>query len=150
MPIFDETTAAPRTPADCEIRDTLCELIGAFGAQSVFSCLSETPIAPFMGAGEETKLRTIAAVTLLILDSPKPSLTAQLLAKLSHLETVTRHEIRLEDLGRQHGLTKQAVSKQLSDLADRLGIRRPLSNEKARKSHYLMNRRNGQRKAHAA
>lgn len=123
-----------------ELDETLAELIDAFGADSVLLSLKEKGIlsSPHISDRLESTLR---AYTLLIIDSPHPRAVAQIVARLTYLDEARGHPLKQEDIGRAHGITKQAVCNMEASIADKLNLPRR-SSPQARAAHALMNRRN--------
>lgn len=122
-----------------EVEDTLRELVAYFGAPAIAVAASSLGITFTQASSNHDVLR---AYSLLIIDSDRPKLTAQLVGKLAGLELSTGRRILLRDLARAEGISKQAVSKRLAQYAERLKLPRSESTEAARNSHRLMNRRN--------
>jgi hypothetical protein len=134
---------AAQTSDDSEVVNTLRELTDYFGAPAIIAACDHLNItATSASAHSETVLQTLRAFASLIIDSDRPKLTGQLVGKLAQLELATGKRLRLADLARAEGITKQAVSKRLALYAARLNLPRPDSTEAARASHRAMNRRN--------
>ena len=125
-----------------EISETLGELIAAFGSAQVSATIQETPALTGTVSGEDRVLQALRAFAVLIIDDTRPKLVAALVGKLARLELATGRPLKLEDLGRANGISKQAASKKMADLATRLGLPRPDSTPSTRLAHRLMNRRN--------
>lgn len=140
--LFGEETPAH---GNDELRETLRELQIAFPPTQMRIALSELGLMRTSGEktdASESVLQALRAFCVLIIESCRPKLTAQLVGKLVKLEIATGRRIILRELGRANGISKQAISKQLSGLADRLNLPRPDSAPGARDSHRLMNKRN--------
>ena len=132
-----------------ECRETIAELCALFSEAAVLRSIDDLGISPQRGAAvspttHEDVLQALRGFAVLVIESSRPRLTAQLVGKLSGLETATGKRLNYRELGKPYGISKQAVSKLLASYADRLGLDRPDSGEDARASHRLMNRRNYQ------
>ena len=132
-----------------EIRATLAELLQAFGLPALQRALRSMQCMP-SELSDERLFQALRGYSVIILESKHPKFTAQLVGKIAKMEITTGRRIDLRELGATIGVSKQSVSKQIASLADRLGLPRPDSNEKARLSHRLMNRRNFGSKPKAA
>jgi hypothetical protein len=137
------TVFAPERNADAEreISETLGELVHSFGAHQVAFAVRESRLCAENSTHAERVLQALRAFAVLILDDDRPKLVAALVGKLARLELATGRPLGLSELGRANGVSKQAVSKKMADLADRLNLPRPDSTPGARLSHRLMNKR---------
>jgi hypothetical protein len=141
--IFDGISS--RGGVDCsgeEIENTLRELIESFGNDAVQQAIHKIPAIAANELSEERLLQAIRGYSVIILEARYPKFVAQLVGKIAKMEITTGKRIDLRQLGATIGVSKQAASKQMANLAQRLGLPRPDSNETARHSHALMNRRN--------
>lgn len=129
-----------------ECRETIAELRGLFSEAAILRALDDLGIVRQGGAqaAGEAVTQALRAFAVLVIESRRPRLCAQLVGKLSGLETATGKRLKLADYGAPYGISKQAVSKLIAAYAERLGLARPDSDEDARASHRLMNRRNYQ------
>lgn len=137
--IFEDPAA---NQARAEVDRSLRELVESFGERLVMQSLLNTAIAGKIAMGEERSLQIMRQVSILVMDSAQPRLCAKLIGILGGIEVVAHRKVHLAHLCRDYGISKQAVSKMLAELADRLQVPRPLSSPAARQSYRLMNRRN--------
>ena len=77
----------------------------------------------------------------MLIDAKHPRQIAQMVARLTYLDTAHGSEITQEQIGRAMGVTKAAVSNAEADIAQKLGLPRR-SSPHARDSHRRMNKRN--------
>ena len=140
---FVTRTGHEPAPASSEIALTLRELRDYFSEADIIEGLAEVGIAQTPTGTRGAVLQALRAYSVLIMESDRPLLTAKLVGKLCKLDiSQTGRHVDLEELAREWGMTKQAISKQQSHYADKLGIPRPDSTPEARESHRLMNKRN--------
>lgn len=133
--------AAENDPAGHqEIRSTVQELLASFGRKAVLETLEDSGIQAGPG-GQTREAELLRNYSCLILDDRRPRLIARLVGHLVGLDLASGQPPTLQEIGRPFGLSKQAVSKRLAVLADKLGLARPMADH-ARNSHRLMNRRN--------
>lgn len=123
-----------------ECRATVRELIDTFGLACFAASLPDDLMR--INAANEEKMQALRGLCLLVLESDRPKLTAQLVGKLVKLELATGRRIHLRELGRINHISKQAVSNRLKHIAARLNLPRPDSLPLNRRQHQLMNRRN--------
>lgn len=137
---LDFAASEPDPAGRAEIRSTVQDLLGSFGKQAVLECLEDSGLHA-TAAGQNREGELLRNYSCLILDDRRPRLIARLVGHLVGLDLASGQPPTLEEIGRPFGLSKQAVSKRLAVLAEKLGLARPMA-EKARNSHRLMNRRN--------
>ena len=124
-----------------ECVSTLRDLVDTFGANAVSSAARSMGIIS-EASDDERMMQALRGFCVLILESDRPKLTAQLVGRLVKLELATGRRLHMRQLGSACGVSKQAISNRLKSYAERLGIPRPDSHRSARESHRLMNRRN--------
>ena len=123
-----------------EISSTLADLCAAFGRQPVAAACIDAGLLHHQISTIE-KLDMLRFYTIFLLQSRRPRMVAQIVSKLVGMQDRLCDETDLEQIARHHGLTKQAVSKEVASIADHLGIPH-LVPPAIRNSHRLMNRRN--------
>lgn len=121
---------------------TLRELVESFGPNAILGAVTELGVGVRNQGTRESVMQAIRAMCVLVLESDRKDLTVQLVGKLVHLELATGKRISLRELGRENGISKQAVSNRLKMYAARLALPRPDSTPETRRAHQLMNRRN--------
>jgi len=142
-PYIDEAADKVRE----ELRRTFAELKECFPDSAIKEAAEDAGLAPSsQNTSKAAILEALRAFACIVIESDRPRLAAHLVGKLVGLELATGHRLILRELARKEGVSKQAISRHLANYAERLNLPRPDSNEKARLSHRLMNRRNYQRR----
>lgn len=138
----------PNTPAPAasdhseEIAATLAELVASFGQPAVARAATEIGITTRNEIATESLQQTVRRYTLLLIDRGHNALhIARIVARLTYLDTASGGELTQEQIGREMGITKAAVSRIEADIAAKLGLPRR-SSPQARDSHRRMNHRN--------
>lgn len=138
----------PNTPAPAssdhseEISATLGELIASFGHPAVAQVATECGILAQGDTSSQPLQQAIRRYTLLLIDRGHNALhIARIVGRLTYLDTANGVELTQEQIGREMGITKAAVSRIEADIAFKLGLPRR-SSPQARESHRRMNRRN--------
>lgn len=134
----------PATNEDGELVETLRELKIAFSASKMREAVVSLGIVDQAKteAPTEPVLQALRAFCVLIIESDRPRLTAQLVGRLVKLDLAAGKRLKLSELARTNGISKQAASNRLGRYANALNLPRPDSSPEARESHRLMNRRN--------
>lgn len=123
-----------------EIRGTLQELLHSFGRTAVIEGLEEIGLQE-TATSQNRQAELLRNYSCMVLDDRRPRLIARLVGALVGLDLASGQPPTLREIGRPFGLSKQAVSKRMAVLAEKLNLPRPMA-ERARISHRLMNRRN--------
>lgn len=123
-----------------EVEKALRELAEEFGPQELAAICSD--IFPANSVAPQTNREMLRAFTALVIESDRPALTVQLIARLCHLDIAAGKPQSIATLARAHGLTKQTVSAQLAGLAGKLHLPRPDSTEQSRERARAQNKRN--------
>jgi hypothetical protein len=134
-------TPAPPSDNREEITSTLSELVAAFGSSAVASAASEIGLFSATAVTSDIHQQALRRYTLMLIDAKHPRQIAQMVARLTYLDTAHGSEITQEQIGRAMGVTKAAVSNAEADIAQKLGLPRR-SSPHARDSHRRMNKRN--------
>ncbi len=133
---------AASSSSDEECIATIRELIEAFGAPRVLLTMSSLGINLEASSARAQVMSALRAFAIIIQEDTHPKLVGKLVGRLCKLDIATGSRETLDELGRQNGIGKQAISKKQAELALRLSIPREDSSLKSRESARLMNRRN--------
>lgn len=135
-------TPAPASDHSEEIASTLSELVASFGQSAVSQAATDYGILARSETATESLQQAIRRYTLLLIDRGHNALhIARIVGRLTYLDTATGSELTQEQIGREMGITKAAVSRIEADIAGKLGLPRR-SSPQARAAHRTMNRRN--------